>query len=147
MVAGYAEGALHYIGGSGFAEAYVDYTVDADGDLIFTSLETNTCWYALAAVQHGFGGGLTGSLTGAYHDFDEQAELWMNGATLEYEVVENLLVSIAGQYTSTEYDVGYKDYYISAADPVVVGTDLTHVEGTLADSEVWGAKLRVQRNF
>ncbi|MEP0521433.1 MAG: porin, partial [Hyphomicrobiales bacterium] len=147
VVGGYADGALHYIGGSDFAEAYVDYLVDDNGVPQSYSIDTNTGWYVLAAAQHGFGGGLTGSLTGSYHDFDDQAELWQVGATLEYEVVENLLVSIAGVYTSTEYDSAYKDSWSAGADPVVDTTTLTYQDDTPADTDTWEAKLRVQRNF
>lgn len=140
LVGGYADGALAYIGGAGtvFADAEAQYA-GTKSVANFRGLDTNTGWYVLGAAQHGFGGGLTGSLTGAYHDFDEQAELWMISATLEYEVVENLLVSVAGQYTSTEYDTAFKDTY--SAPGVVL------VDGTPADDDAWAAVLRVQRNF
>lgn len=115
VVSAYADGAMHYIGGGDYYEAAVDVTTG-------TITDTFDGWYALAAINHDFGGGLNASLTGSYHDFEDQAEMWQIGATVEYEVVENLLVSVAGQYVETDPDGG-------------VTTD------------DWQAKLRVQRNF
>ncbi|MEP0521432.1 MAG: porin [Hyphomicrobiales bacterium] len=143
LVGGYADGAMHYIGGENFADAVVTYVNDGV-DTLATSIDTQTGWYVLAAAQHGFGDGLTGSLTGSYYDYDDQAELWQVGATLEYEVVENLLVSLAGVYTSLDYDPSFGDTYSNAINDTdgPVRTDRTP-----ADRDTWEAKLRVQRNF
>ncbi|MFK8034942.1 MAG: porin [Hyphomicrobiales bacterium] len=122
VVGAYADGAMHYIGGAGYYEAAVDATTG-------TITDTLDGWYVLAALNHDFGSGLNASLTGAYHDFDAQAELWMVSGAVEYEVVENLLVTVAAQYTDTETETN-----------AMLGT-------TAADTDNWEAKLRVQRNF
>lgn len=122
VVGAYADGAMHYIGGADHYEAAVDIVT---GDIT----DTLSGWYVLAGLSHDFSSALNVGVTGAYHDFDNQAELWIVSATLEYEVVENLLVSLACQYTDTK-------------------TETNIALGTFAsDTGSWEAKLRIQRNF
>lgn len=122
VVAAYADGAMHYIGGEDYYEALVDVTT---GDIT----DTLDGWYALAGLNHDFGGGFELGGQFAYHDFQDQAQLWQVGATATYEVVENLLVRVGGQYTD-----------ISTEENVALGT-------TAGDSDNWEAKMRIQRNF
>ena len=122
VVGAYADGAMAYIGGSDYYDAAVDIQT---GNIT----DTMSGWYVLAGLSQDFSSNLNLGITGAYHDFDDQAELWSVSATLEYEVVENLLVSIAGQYTDTE----------------VEHNDMLGLEAS--DTDDWEAKLRIQRNF
>lgn len=122
VVGAYADGAMHYIGGADYYEAAVDFTT---GNIT----DTLDGWYVLAGLSHDFSSDLNLAVTGAYHDFDEQAELWMVSAALEYEVVENLVVTLAGQYTDTETEQN-----------TMLGTEAS-------DTDNWEAKLRIQRNF
>nr|WP_306265975.1 porin [Pararhizobium sp. IMCC3301] len=123
VVGAYADGAMHYIGGSDFYEAAVDLTT---GNIT----DTMSGWYVLAGLSQDFSSNLNLGITGAYHDFDDQAEIWMVGATLQYEVVENLLVSLAGQYVDTKIE-----------DNEALDLDADD------SSDSWEAKLRIQRNF
>ncbi|MEP0522299.1 MAG: porin, partial [Hyphomicrobiales bacterium] len=133
-VAAYADGALAYVGGSSFIEVGVQ---DTNGVLVGTYLgeilETLSGWYVLGAVSHDFSDQLNLSATVAYHEFEEQADILYLGATAEYEVVENLVVSVAGNYVSTDYSGAA----LNALGDVVDTTD----------TDAWEAKLRVQRNF
>mgnify|MGYP003648249929 CR=1 FL=1 len=122
VVGAYADGAMNYIGGSDYYEAAVDFTTGKITD-------TMTGWYVLAGLSQDFSSNLNLGITGAYHDFDDQSELWTVSATLEYEVVENLLVSVGAQYTDTQVEDNY-----------MLGLDES-------DSDSWEAKLRIQRNF
>lgn len=122
VVGAYADGAMHYIGGADHYEAAVEIVT---GEITDTLIG----WYVLAGLSHEFSSALYFGATGAYHDFDDQAELWTVSVTLEYEIVENLLVSLADQYTDTKTESNIK-------------------LGTFAsDTDNWEAKLRVQRNF
>ncbi|WP_306262514.1 porin [Pararhizobium sp. IMCC21322] len=123
VVGAYADGAMHYIGGSDYYEAAVDATT---GNIT----DTMSGWYALASLNHAFSSALNVSVLGAYHDFDDQAKLWQVSANIEYEVVENLIVSLAGQYTDTEVEAN-----------TMLGVDDD------SDTDSWEAKLRIQRNF
>lgn len=122
VVGAYADGAMHYIGGSGFYEAAVD---------IQTGNITDTLdgWYVLGGLSHDFSSDLSFGMEAAYHDFDDQAELWAIGGSVSYTVVENLVVSLGAKFTDTE---------------VETNTALGLVE---MDTDNWEAKLRVQRNF
>lgn len=122
VVGAYADGAMHYIGGEDYYEALVDVTT---GNIT----DTLDGWYALAGLNHDFGGGFELGGQFAYHDFQDQAQLWQVGATATYEVVENLLVRVGGQYTD-----------ISTEENVALGTEA-------GDSDNWEAKMRIQRNF
>ena len=122
VVGAYADGAMHYIGGGDFYDAAVDIVT---GNIT----DTMSGWYALASLNHAFSSAMNVSVMGAYHDFDKQAELWQVSANLEYEVVENLVVSLAGQYTDIETEAN-----------TMLGT-------SASDTDSWEAKLRIQRNF
>lgn len=123
VVGGYADGALHYVGGAAVnglvgAGTVNDYSVNATGGIV-----TNDAWYALAGLEHAFGGGLTASVNGAYHEFDMVGDYWYASANLAYEVVENLTATVGGSYQEFDPD---------AAGP---------------DVDSWQAKLRIQRDF
>lgn len=122
VVAAYADGAMHYIGGEDYYEALVDVTT---GNIT----DTLDGWYALAGLNHDFGGGFELGGQFSYHDFQDQAQLWQVGATATYEVVENLLVRVGGQYTDIDTETN-----------VALGT-------TAGNSDNWEAKMRIQRNF
>ena len=122
VVGAYADGAMAYIGGSDYYEAAVDLQTGAITD-------TLDGWYVLAGLSQDFSSNLNLGITGAYHDFDDQAELWTISASLEYEVVENLLVTLAAKYEDTKVE-----------ENEMLGVDAS-------DSDSWEAKLRIQRNF
>ncbi|MBL4645637.1 MAG: porin, partial [Rhizobiales bacterium] len=121
--AGYADGALSYVGGNSGA----DMQLNAAGTTI---ADTYTGYDVLAAVTHTIGD-LELSLSGQYIDLDDQVEITWVGATASYEVVTNLTVALTGQYTDYDY-----------------GTDATALSsGTPVDHNDWAAKLRIQRSF
>ncbi|MFK8034947.1 MAG: porin [Hyphomicrobiales bacterium] len=124
VVGGYADGALHYVGG-GNAPVF-EATMNIATNTITDTLEG---WYVLAGLSHDFSDQLNIGVTGSYHDFEDQLETWNLGATVAYEVVDNLTVSVAAQYTDVEFD----------------NTPALNVNG--GETDTWEARLRVQRDF
>ncbi|MBL4645636.1 MAG: porin [Rhizobiales bacterium] len=123
--AGYADGALHYIGGGSVGADMIVSVVGANTSI----LDTYSGYDVLAAVTHTIGD-LSLSLTGQYVDLDDQAEITYVGATASYEVVENLTVALTGQYTDFDYNPLY-----------------TSANALALDHDDWAAKLRIQRSF
>ena len=146
LQAGYADGALEYLGWGGTAGhgRLAAYTVNNFGANAFGNLKSNTGYNLVAALRHFWTPSIRSDILASYsalqtNDFAiksvDPKEL-MLGANLVWMPVAGLDIGVEVLYSRTEYGVRVPDAKAFAVNGRTIKSD-----------DAWTGRLRIQRDF
>jgi hypothetical protein len=146
LQAGYADGALEYLGWGGTAGhgRLATYTVNNFGPNAFGNLKSNTGYNLVAAMRHYWTPSVRSDILASYSALQTNDGLiksvdpkeLMLGANLVWSPVSGLDIGVEVLYSRTEYGVRVPDAKSFAANGRTIKSD-----------DAWTGRLRIQRDF